>query len=119
MTVIEYINKKQEILKANGVTTKLVPDDQLVECEQIPLFTDGSRGNGGICPYCLVYYSKDIYSGDSCTGCPMDTAGNNCSTTNSATASTYLKVIRESTGYIKNLPGMKELVLQYNKELNK
>ncbi|MFA7029976.1 MAG: hypothetical protein WC179_06885 [Candidatus Cloacimonadaceae bacterium] len=113
MTVIEYMKRKNEILKEYiGIDFDLIPENQLAECEKIRLY-DTSMGS---CPYCLVYADND------CIECPMANAGNNCSDEKS-TWSTYTGFCYITEIYPHNnilspaYKPMVELIVQYNKEL--
>lgn len=50
MTVTEYIHKKNAIIKEFTGKT-LVPNDQIMECEQVPLSMDT---DSIACPYCAI-----------------------------------------------------------------
>ena len=66
MTVREYIKVKNSILeKATGIT--LVPEDQIIDLEPMPLSLDH---DGDACPYCLHF--------ENCEKCPMKLAHNKC-----------------------------------------
>ena len=107
MLISTYTHRKQALLEAQGVTTKLVPDDQIDDTvEQLPLSTDC---DAEACPYCRVFYSKD------CDGCPMYKADNECMYDDD---NTYDKVRAELKGAeLFGMPGLQELITQYNNEL--
>ena len=109
MKISEYIAKKQKLLEAAGVTTILVPEDQIddsVEQVALSLLDDSS-----ICPYCQVFVNHNW----DCDGCPMYEADNEC---NADYFNTYSKVRDERKGLpLTKVLGIDELVEQYNKEL--
>ena len=80
MTVVEFLQRKNEIIRdATGIS--LVPDNQIQKYEHDGFLS--MKNDQYACPYCDMFFSNN------CIGCPMDTAGNNC--TNEY--STYNQVI--------------------------
>ena len=113
MTVIEYMKRKNEILKEYmGIDFDLVPENQLAECKKVRLY-DTSLGS---CPYCRVYENNE------CIGCPMANAGNEC-TDEKSTWSIYnnfcyiVEIYPHSNIRSPAYKPMVELIKQYNKEL--
>ena len=118
MTVVEYIRRKNDILKrATGLV--LVPEDQIKEVkthELTPLKYLGAHN----CPYCKEY----LIPNSGCTGCPMYESSNPCLSTDvieMGVYSTYIecegafkKVIIKNPKYGEELYN---LTLEFNKEL--
>ena len=110
MTVIDYITKKNAILKAHTGMV-LVPEELIVEVRATRL-TTGDDVDSNACPYCNIHDDFD------CKGCPMDSAGNNCNIPDS----TWQNFV-EAKGFItaNYQPWAKELadlVDEFNSELD-
>ena len=104
MTVTEYIHRKNAIIEE--VTSKiLVPDDQIVECEQVPL---KMNSDSTACPYCAIY----IIPNRECKGCPMFEI---------ESCPTYNSIIEHINGSLVAHPvigdKLEELINEYNSEL--
>ena len=104
MTVAEYIHRKNAIIEE--VTGKtLVPDDQIIECKQVPL---AMNDDSTTCPYCAIYAIPN----ESCKGCPMFEIEN---------CPTYYSIIMHINGSLVAHPvigdKLEELINEYNSEL--
>ena len=111
MTVRRFFELKNELVfDAVGIT--LVPEDQIVDMDPVPLV--GGDSDADICPYCVLYLEEE-FGRRSCEECPMETAGNRCGN-NSGSTYTDVAMRNEEIDGIINIPGVRELVNQYNKE---
>lgn len=113
MLVSEYLRKKNAlVLKATGVI--LVPEDQIEECKQQPLH---AVSDASVCPYCAIYHDPD----GNCAKCPMEKAGNSCIafTRSQPSYRAVKEAMYKLCNYqgIQDVPGVRTLVDQYNKEL--
>lgn len=113
MTVVEFITRKNKII-FDKLGVILVPEDQIIECEQIKLdICNASYA----CPYCHIYAFNF-----ECRGCPMANAGNACSDSHSSWRAFYdkankaKKITRIGHWYIEQ-PELVALYDQYNSEL--
>lgn len=113
MTVKQYIEEKNAIVfKHTGI--KLVPDSQIIDmpgyAEPLFLHTDDDT-----CPYCHYYYDNKF---ESCIGCPMHEANNDCNCSNSS----YQRIIKHLNNYaiVRHQPIREELsflITKFNSEL--
>lgn len=127
MTTLEYMKRKNEILK-KMTGKELIPEDQMVEVDAYPLgMTDtltgiDSASDGSICPYCIVYTDGECDSddSDSCTLCPMKEAGNWCNEeegplpTYKIVSNLLISIHRD--GMFMEVPEIKELVNEFNSQ---
>lgn len=104
MTVTEYIHKKNAIIKEFTGKT-LVPNDQIMECEQVPLSMDT---DSTACPYCAIFVNRHKV----CKGCPM--FSDEC-------CPTYYTIIDYIGGSLVEDPiigrRLRKLIKEYNSEL--
>ena len=116
MSVVEFLKRKNEIVKAvTGVI--LVPEDQIMdipEDERTPLDLNDDLSEYDFlgteyCPYCALYFDND------CEGCPMYEAGNRCI---EGIYNTWTKAndiwMEKSTE--KDWKKLRDLVAEYNKQ---
>ncbi len=91
MTVREYIERKNELIKKyTGMI--LVPEDQIIDMELPKDETLSINDDRSACPYCFFYF--DYYD---CSECPMSKAGNCCLNK----GSTYQNITRDVERNIK------------------
>ena len=124
MRMTELIKRKNKILfDLTGLT--LVPFNQVEELEKKILVEAGDVGEGilsdsMICPYCVVA-AQTHDGGVDCSDCPMSMAGNSCNRSPDEEDSTYTAMIKKlaTLGYsqLNEVPGMDDLVREYNSEL--
>ena len=95
----KFINFKQSLLEARGVTTILVPEDQIIDILDFDWngFYEGVRSSSEksdaeICPYCFMH--------NGCYECPMNQADNCCFDKDSTYKTVLLQLSREK--YINN-----------------
>ena len=105
MTPKEFMIEKNKIFfNLTGIT--LIPKDQLVDIELVPLSTDSASE---ACPYCMIYnYTDD------CTGCPMAEAGNNCKQNIRGTFRRVSDKVIQSGIRFTETPELVNLVVEYN-----
>jgi len=86
MTTIEYLTKKNQILKKYlGLNFDLVPKEQM---RNVPFKELSNETSAGGCPYCAVYNDND-----KCPGCPMASAGNGCEVDSGNTWTRYVNEV--------------------------
>lgn len=114
MTVIDYINRKNEIIKRiTGLT--LVPEEQIQEVPVLELKPE-NENDADICPYCLYYKKEQDDFDTSCGECPMELHDNQCY----ELGSTYIEVsnklnyVYKDTTFIGDIPEIQALVKQFN-----
>ena len=111
MTPVEYMHKKNALVK-DYTGLILIPEDQIIEVEPRQLYEDDDE----ICPYCAVF---SVYA---CENCPMKEAGNECvidsGNTYDRVAEYILHQSSPSIESIYGIPGMRELVAEYNEQFS-
>ena len=129
MTPEEYTRRKVEIVKRYTGET-LVPDDQITDIPVTEHMIDAMKSyivaqnkghamstlDGDICVYCSKYYNVDL---NTCNGCPMFEAGNDCGDNGSSydICTDALEAIDES-GLIKELIELTQEFIKANKHFN-
>jgi hypothetical protein len=112
MTVSEYLRRKNNILREYlELDFDLIPEEQIREVEQSELGFDVF----GACPYCNVHNRLN-----SCEGCPMYDAGNDCRLDESTWIRYVNNVELQDFHWAETSPAhkpMRELIEQYNKDI--
>ena len=118
MSVVEFMKRKNEIVKAvTGVI--LVPEDQIVDIPEDKRVLLAQKKkydlfeyhflNADYCPYCALYINNE------CKGCPMYEAGNRCDQGKYNTWTKANKIWTEISTK-KDWKKLRDLVAEYNKQ---
>ena len=114
---LEFMNKKQELIKnATGIDYLYPEDIKWLKrrnwhfCKKFltELHTDWGADNQ-ICPWCIKF--------GRCLGCTYERNHGNC--TEEDNDSTYAKIANQTDGNILSIPGMEDLVLEYKTKADK